>query len=80
MSEKIYTVDEVAEYLKVTRKTVYDLMRAGKLAYVSIGKRNRRIRQSHLDAFLRVGVGKDDLEYTEEDARSPGLAPVLVPG
>ncbi len=52
--EEYYTVDEVAKSLKVTRQTVYDWMRSGRLAYVIVGDR-RRIAQSDLNAFIRRG-------------------------
>lgn len=55
MEDEIYTVQEVAEKLKITRKGVYDLMRDGRLTYVQIGLRQRRITGAALRAFLQSG-------------------------
>jgi excisionase family DNA binding protein len=45
------TTDEVLDYLKVTSRTIYRLIRAGDLPAVRIG-RQWRFRQSDLDAWL----------------------------
>ncbi len=61
--EEYYTVDEVSKALKVSRQTVYDWMRAGRLEYVIVGER-RRIAKTALEAFIRKGnpadIGEDD--------------------
>lgn len=54
MKDELYTVVEVAERLKITRKGVYDLMRDGRLRYVQIGLRQRRIKASAVADFLRA--------------------------
>jgi excisionase family DNA binding protein len=46
-----YTVDEAAQATRLSRDLLYDEMRAGRLAYVKIGRR-RIITRQHLDAFL----------------------------
>lgn len=73
MEDELLTVDEVARTLKVTRKAVYDLMRAGRLPYVQIGiRRGRRVRRSVLDLFLEQGIrGIDPESYTSEDQQAP---------
>lgn len=38
MEYKIYTVDEVANYLKVGRKLVYEVIQQGKLKCIRIGR------------------------------------------
>jgi excisionase family DNA binding protein len=77
VEDELLTVEEVARTLKVTRQHIYDLMRAGRLAYVQIGlSRGRRIRRSALNAFLSGGksLGTDGKSgYTEEHAQSPEL-------
>ena len=45
------TLDETAEALRLSRKTVERLVAAGRLATVSIGSA-RRVRQRDLDAFV----------------------------
>lgn len=63
--EQLYTVEEVALALKVTRQTVYRWMQSGALRYVVAGER-RRISQSALDAFLKEGQPADIAEDTQE--------------
>jgi excisionase family DNA binding protein len=46
-----YTVDEAAEATRVSRDLLYDEMRAGRLAYLKVGRR-RIITRQQLDAFL----------------------------
>ncbi|MET8505466.1 helix-turn-helix domain-containing protein [Streptomyces sp. NPDC004787] len=46
----LLTVDAAAEALSFGRSTVYELMAAGVLPYVKVG-RARRIRRSDLEAF-----------------------------
>ncbi len=72
MEDEIYTVKEVAEKLKITRKGVYDLMRDGRLAYVQIGLRQRRITESALRAFLKSGQrGVSPSGVQSTDTRKP---------
>jgi len=49
-----FTVDEAAEYLCVSRRTIYKLTSDGRLPAFSIGKqRHRRFRKEDLDRALR---------------------------
>ena len=52
---KVYTLDEVRELLHVTRRTVYNYIREGKLKAVKIG-REWRVTQKALDSFLEHGT------------------------
>jgi excisionase family DNA binding protein len=52
MEEKYYTIDEVAEILKVAYMTVYRWIKSNKLEAVKAGKQYR-VTQSHLDKFLK---------------------------
>jgi excisionase family DNA binding protein len=45
-----YSVDEAAAITGLSRDLLYDQMRAGKLAYLKVGR--RRITRQHLEAFL----------------------------
>ena len=49
--ETIYTIPEVAEYLKMSRSKVYALVKKGRIPFIKIGK-NVRIRQSDLMNWL----------------------------
>lgn len=72
MEEELFTVQEVAEKLKITRKGVYDLMRDGRLRYVQIGLRQRRITGTALRDFLRARErGIDPESYTEGNQQAP---------
>jgi len=79
MEDELLTVEEVARTMKVTRKAVYDMMRAGRLPYVQLGiSRGRRIRKSALNAFLSgadrgLNTGGES-GYTKDKRRSPRLA------
>jgi excisionase family DNA binding protein len=75
MEETFYTVKEVADKLRLTPKGVYDLMKAGKLRYVQIGVRRRRISESALREFVQARErGIDRGSYTSDDIRTPGHA------
>lgn len=49
--KKVYTLDEVAEILSVTKRTVYSYVKDGKLEAVKVGK-FWRVRKDQLDRFL----------------------------
>lgn len=72
-----YTINEVAEKLKVTRAAVYKWMAAGQLAYVIVGK-HRRVTSEALNAFIRAGGGVDSGgkidPNTSDSIRTPGHA------
>jgi excisionase family DNA binding protein len=66
LDQKFYTVEEVCEKFKVTRKAVYGWMRDGKLEYVQVGSR-RRIPEKALQVFIKSGrpeVEEDSEENT----------------
>lgn len=50
-ADRLWTVSEVAQHMRVSNMTVYRLIKAGDLAAIRVGK-NYRIRASHLDAYL----------------------------
>lgn len=55
---RVYTLDEVAEILKVTKKTLYHYLKAGKLSAVKLGKAYR-VTEENLQKFLD-GLALDD--------------------
>jgi excisionase family DNA binding protein len=65
--EAFLTTDEVLEYLQVNLRTVYRLIKAGKLPAVRVG-RQWRFRRSDIDAWLEGGR-----------VRAPGSAPAAGP-
>lgn len=72
--EKFYTIDQVAQLFSVTRVTVYDWMKTGRLAYVQVGGR-RRVTQSAIDAFIQPGGNLQMVAGGQEiKTRAPALA------
>lgn len=65
VGDPVLTVQEVAEYLKVTTKTVYELIRQGQLPSFRIG-RAVRCRRSAIEAFIE--------ERLEQSSRQPERA------
>lgn len=51
---KVYTLDEVAEILKVTKRTLYNYIKAGALKAVKLGK-YWRVSESQLQEFISTG-------------------------
>lgn len=52
---KVYTIDEVADLLHVTRRTMYSYIKDGKLKAVKIGK-YWKITQANLEELLSTGT------------------------
>ena len=52
---KVYTLEEIAEILHVTRRTLYTYIKEGKLRAVKVGK-SWRVTQKNLDDFLARGT------------------------
>lgn len=82
--ERLYTVEEASEVLRVARQTMYKYMDRGvkgvKLGFVYVGG-ERRITQGAIDAFIKEStaaqIAPDDT--IEANIRTPGHAePSLV--
>ncbi|HXI15294.1 MAG TPA: helix-turn-helix domain-containing protein [Chloroflexota bacterium] len=59
--ERLLTIDEVADYLRVTRQTVYRFCEGGQLSYFTLGDSGqRRFRFGDVRAFLRKRQGLPD--------------------
>ena len=56
MTRQFYRPDEVAEILKVNKRTLYRLMENGDLGFISVGGQ-RRITDKELDDFVERNVG-----------------------
>lgn len=52
MSAELLTVPEAMALLKVSRWTVYNLIRSGELTSILVGERCRRIPAAALDAYV----------------------------
>ncbi|MGA9018178.1 MAG: helix-turn-helix domain-containing protein [Candidatus Cybelea sp.] len=49
--ERVYTVSEAHQFLRIGRSQFYDLMNAGKVGYVRQGSK-RYVLESHLRRYL----------------------------
>lgn len=56
MEDKLFTIDEVASYLKIPKSTIYKLSQKGKLPSCKIGKQ-LRFRKSSLERWLTLKEG-----------------------
>jgi len=68
MNDKLYTIPEVASYLKISKSKVYWLVQTHKIPHVRIG-RNVRIREQDLEKWLNlqlVGVIDRALEMKRQ--------------
>ncbi len=67
MSEiKVYTLDEVANILQLTKRTLYSYIKAGTLHAVKIGK-YWRISEENLQAFISKGTPVVDANKRSEN-------------
>ena len=65
--EKLLTTQEVADYLGLTRRTIYTFIQEGTLRAVKVG-REWRIKESELEAFINGGSGEiKDKEDQNDD-------------
>lgn len=55
--EKLYTLEEVAAALHISRQTVYNNMKKGYLNFTKYGK-SYLVSESQLNELLRNGYGK----------------------
>ena len=55
--EKLYTLQEVADFLKVTRQTIYNYVTSGKLKASKLaGGKEYRVKESDLKELLQKEV------------------------
>ena len=54
----IFTIEELAEYLKVAKSTLYKVAQEGKVPGQKVGK-HWRFRKGAIDEWLRNGVAQD---------------------
>lgn len=61
---RVYTTDEVQELLKVTKRTLYNYIKAGQIKAIKVG-RNWRITEDALKDFLEKGTDTNYLKKLE---------------
>lgn len=54
-TKKVYTLEEVMEILQVSRRTIYNYIKADQIKAIKVG-REWRVTQKALDAFLETGT------------------------
>lgn len=62
---RVYTLDEVETILHVTRRSIYNYIKEGKLKAVKIGK-FWRVTQENLEEFLSTGTKPATAAYRTE--------------
>ena len=62
----VYTLDEVADILKVTKRTLYTYVKEGKLPAVKMGK-YWRVSKESLQAFISTGTPISDANRRKEN-------------
>lgn len=65
--DEIMTIDEVAKYLKVTKKTIYYLIYQKSLPTVKLGSRLLRFRKSDIDNWLESKSNIKSIDRKEEE-------------
>ncbi len=74
MDESFLTTEEVLEYLQVNLRTVYRLIKAGKIPAVRVG-RQWRFRKRDIDAWLESQRPRTARRATPSGARAAANAP-----
>jgi excisionase family DNA binding protein len=73
MREKLMTIDELAEMLNMTKKTIYQNVYHKRIPYISVNKKCLRFDPAAIDAWL-ASKSRPAQERTEKTPvrRSPG--------
>ena len=69
MTDKLYTVEEVAEYLSVTPRTVRNYCYNGQINHIKIGK-ELRISETQLQEYLTNNTNKGVKENERNNEQS----------
>lgn len=65
--DEIMTIDELAKYLKVTKKTIYYLIYQKSLPTVKFGSRLLRFRKSDIDKWIESKSNVKVYDKSEEE-------------
>lgn len=68
---RVYTLDEVADIMKVTKRTLYNYIKAGTLHAVKIGK-YWRVSEESLQAFISTGTTVANANRRKENQSKEG--------
>ena len=77
-----YTPQEVADSLKVTRRTVYTWISSGQLQANKAGPKEWRITRAQLDAFLSASgqAAASRPKVAKATEPKPSVGPLIAPG
>ncbi|MFB9275183.1 substrate-binding domain-containing protein [Cohnella cellulosilytica] len=86
-SDQSYTTEEIAQLLKISKLTVYDLIKKGKLPAYRVGKQ-MRIDAADLDAYKRQAKGispaapspQESADSRPDLGRASGVRPLVITG
>lgn len=65
--DAVLTIDELAEYLKIAKSTLYKLAQQGRIPAQKVG-RHWRFRKAAIDRWLERSGGPDAVTGDREDA------------
>ena len=69
MDNKVYTPDDIAQILQISKHTVYELIKRGELAAFKVGNM-MRIEEQALDSFKKnQATGKKTGKVVEKEAK-----------
>ena len=74
--EKLLTVDEVAEYIRLNRETVLRKARKGEIPAIKMGYRSYRFYKDQIDAWLK---GKATTKTEKAKAKSKKIKRLNLP-
>jgi excisionase family DNA binding protein len=55
--EEIFTVEEIANYLRIKPLTVYRWIKQNRIPFIKLGRRNFRFRRTVIDQWLKDHEG-----------------------
>lgn len=68
MIPDLLTVAEVAEILRLSKSTIYNLVWAGEIPAIRVGRRKIRIRKDWVSAHIDGGDSRNVTEQTDTNA------------
>lgn len=57
--ERYFTLEEAAKLLRISRSTMYRLLKSGKLRTVRLGERRRLVPESAVEELVRQEEGRE---------------------
>lgn len=82
MNRELLTPDEVAEILKVSKFTIYEMVKRGELQAHRIG-RNLRFDSKHIESYIKFGISSEHASNNDEigiENNSTNLLPTIFVG